>query len=98
MVSDGSGTHANSLMSPKSNELYRLVAKANPSEIYKYGITSAPGAPEGRYTQDYLRDMKLDYIPMQPFNNRLEARIAEVGANLSYFSEHGRLPPGTFRW
>jgi RHS repeat-associated protein len=98
MVSDGTGTNANSLMSPRSNELYRLVRTANPSEVYKYGITSAPGAPEGRYTQDYMDRMGLRYVPMNSFNNRLEARIAEVGANLSFFSEYGRLPPGTLRW
>jgi RHS repeat-associated protein len=98
MVSDGSGTNANSLMNPKPNELYRLEPRSNPGEVYKYGITSAPGAPEGRYTQDYLTRMNLRYVPMDSFNNRLEARIAEVGANLSFFSEYGRLPPGTLRW
>lgn len=98
MVSTGLGTHANSLMSPEKNELYHLVRTTDPTIIDKIGITSAPGGgPTGRYSQDELEALGVDYVPKDTFNNRLSARAAEVAANLDYFSIHGTLPKYTFR-
>lgn len=91
-------TAPNSLMSPKKTELYHLVRQENPAIIDKIGINSAPAAPTGRYSQAELDRMGVDYVRVASFENRLEARIAEVSQTLDYVAEHGAFPKYTFRY
>ena len=95
---DGTGTHGNSLNSPKATDLYKLVNKNNPVEVYKYGITSAPSAPRGRYSQAELDALGVDYQRIATYPSRLQARIAEVDATLSHVIEFGDFPKYTFRY
>ncbi len=97
MVSDGTGTHANSLMSRNENELYYLIRK-NTTIIDKIGITSAPNAPTGRYTQEMLDRMGVTYEVQARFPDRLSARIAEVGATVAFVAQNGSFPRYTFGW
>lgn len=83
--------HGNSLLSRKPSELYHLINQTT-GVIEKIGITSAPSAPAGRYSQRYLEAQNVRYTRVATFENRLAARAAETEQLREFYDEHGTLP------
>ena len=84
----GADVHGNSAESMRSTEVYHLINNAT-GDIDKIGITSNPS---GRYSQSFLANEGVSYVPQAQYQSRYPAMVHENIELNFYYSTHGRLP------
>jgi hypothetical protein len=85
--------HGNSLDSQRQTSLYQLTDVTS-GAILKYGITSEPN-PTDRYSAAFYAATNSQMQVIATYQNRIGARIGEIGANIGYYYMNGQLPPLT---